>query len=70
MVPFQSYSHHFAQSATFAFDPSPAFWSPEGSLQFQKLQDSSDECKNGYSKSLPSLGGIETSELLISRIYL
>ena len=59
MVPIQSYSHHFAQSATFNFDPSPGLRNPEGSQQYQKLKAFSDECKNGCSKSVPSLGGLE-----------
>ena len=57
-VPFQAYSQHFARSVTFDFDPSPVLRNPEGSLQYQKLKGFSDKCKNGSSKSVPTLGGL------------
>ena len=68
MVPFQSYLYHFAQSETVDFDPSPALRNPKGSQQYQKFKSFGDELKNGYSKSVSNLGGIEDKYKLYTYI--
>ena len=61
LVPFQSYLYRFAQSVAVDFDPSPALRNPKGSQQYQKFKSFGDELKNGYSKSVSSLGGIQSN---------